>query len=98
MRASDKEVAPQVLEHPGARTTRRHLMATEKSSVPHAHPSTDDHDDTVEAHYASLERIRPHACSEGLVFLTYTVFDEAVGDEVERIEAVPCRRCADSLR
>jgi hypothetical protein len=38
----------------------------------------------------------PHACCDGLVFLTYTVFDEEVGDEVERIEAVPCRRCADS--
>jgi len=25
----------------------------------------------------------PHACTEGLVFLTYTVFDEEVGDEVE---------------
>jgi hypothetical protein len=36
----------------------------------------------------------PHACTDGLVFLTYTVFDEDVGDEVERIEAVPCRRCA----
>ena len=36
----------------------------------------------------------PHACYDGLVFLTYTVFDEAVGDEVEHIEAVPCRRCA----
>jgi hypothetical protein len=34
-------------------------------------------------------------CTDGLVFLTYTVFDEAVGDEVERIEAMPCRRCAD---
>jgi hypothetical protein len=32
----------------------------------------------------------------GLVFLTYTVFDEAVGEEVERLEVVPCRRCADS--
>jgi hypothetical protein len=33
----------------------------------------------------------PHACTGGLVFLilSYTVFDEAVGDEVERIEAVP---------
>jgi len=40
----------------------------------------------------------PHACTDGLVFLSYTVFDEAVGDEVERIEAVPCRRCAASLR
>jgi hypothetical protein len=28
-----------------------------------AHPSTEDHDDTVEAHYASLER--PCACNEG---------------------------------
>ncbi len=36
----------------------------------------------------------PHACMDGLVFLTYTLFDEEVGDEVERIEAVPCRRCA----
>jgi hypothetical protein len=40
----------------------------------------------------------PHACTDGLVFLTYTVFDEAVGEEVERLEVVPCRRCAASLR
>jgi hypothetical protein len=40
----------------------------------------------------------PHACTDGLVFLTYTVFDEAVGDEVGRIEAVPCRRCAEAAR
>ena len=38
----------------------------------------------------------PHACTDGLVFLTYTVFDEAVGEEVERLEVVPCRRCADN--
>ena len=36
----------------------------------------------------------PHACYDGLVFLTCTVFDEEVGDEVECIESVPCRRCA----
>jgi hypothetical protein len=42
------------------------------------------------------EDTHPHACTDGLVFLTYTVFDEEVGDEVERIEAIPCRRCADS--
>jgi hypothetical protein len=35
----------------------------------------------------------PHACTDGLVFLTYTAFDYAVGDEVEKIESVPCRRC-----
>jgi len=28
--------------------------------------------------------------------LTYTVFDEEIGDEVERLEVVPCRRCVDS--
>jgi hypothetical protein len=38
----------------------------------------------------------PHACTDGLVFLTYTVFDEAVGEEVERLEVVPCRRCTDA--
>jgi len=38
----------------------------------------------------------PHACTEGVVYLTYTVFDEEVGYEVGRIEAIPCRRCADS--
>jgi hypothetical protein len=72
-------MAPQVLAHPGARTTRRHLMAAEKSSAPHARPPTEDHDDTGEAHYSGLERLRHHAFMEGLVFLTYTVFDEAVG-------------------
>jgi len=37
----------------------------------------------------------PHACTDGLVFLTYTVFNEAVGEEVERLDVVSCRRCAD---
>jgi len=40
----------------------------------------------------------PHACTDGLVFLTCTVFDEAVGEEVERLEVVPCRRCAEEAR
>jgi hypothetical protein len=31
-------------------------MAIEKSSAPHAHPSTEEQDDAVEAHYACLER------------------------------------------
>ena len=69
MKPLDKGMAPAVLEHPGARTTRRHLMAIEKSSAPHAHPSTEDHDDTVEAHYACLER--PCACYGGWVFVGY---------------------------
>jgi hypothetical protein len=42
------------------------------------------------------EDTHPHACTAGLVFLTHTVFDEEIGEEVERLEVVPCRRCADS--
>jgi hypothetical protein len=54
-----------------------------------AHPPAEDHDDTVEAHYASLER--PHACYAGVVYIGHLV--EKDGEEVEVFEAVPCRRC-----
>ena len=37
-------------------------------------------------------------CTHGVVFLVYTAYDEEVGDEVERIEALPCRRCAEEAR
>jgi hypothetical protein len=66
-------------------------MASTESSAPHAHPSTEDHDDTVEAHYASLER--PHACIDGWVFVGY--IDEH-GEEREASYA--CRRCAEEAR
>jgi len=63
---------------------------THKESTAHpAHPSTGDHDDTVEAHYAALER--PHACIDGWVFVGY--IDE-YGEEREA--SYRCRRCADS--
>ena len=91
MLASDKEVAPQVVAHPGARPTGRSPMDTTESSAPHAHPSTDDHDDTLEARYACLER--PCACLEGWVFVGY--IDE-YGEEREACYA--CRRCAASTR
>jgi hypothetical protein len=38
----------------------------------------------------------PHACLNGYVYLGYTAVDEETGEEVERVEALPCRRCADS--
>jgi hypothetical protein len=66
--------------------------ATE-SSAP-AHPSAEDHDDTVEAHYASLER--PHACTDGVVYIGHLVEDPGTSEETEAVDAVPCRRCADS--
>ena len=72
-------------------------MDTTESSAPHAHPSTDDHDDTVEAHYASLERLEsPHACYEGVVYIGHLVQDPGTGEEVEVFEAVPCRRCSEA--
>jgi hypothetical protein len=83
-----------VVRHPEARTTKGHriFMATQKSSAPPAHPSTEDHDDSVEAHYASLER--PHACMDGWVFVGRVVESEHDLDgEVVEYERVPCRRC-----
>jgi len=66
-------------------------MDSGESSAAHAHPSTEDHDDTLEAHYSGLERRRPHACIDGWVFVGY--IDE--GGE-EREASYACRRCADS--
>ncbi len=37
------------------------------------------------------------ACYEGLVYIGHLVEDES-GEEVEVIEAVPCRRCAGDSR
>jgi hypothetical protein len=51
------------------------------------------HDDTLEAHYACLER--PCACLEGWVYLGRTTLTED-SEEEEVIEAVPCGRCTDS--
>jgi hypothetical protein len=62
-------------------------MATGKSSAPHAHPP-EDHDDTIEAHYASLER--PHACIDGWVFVGYIDEHGEVKEASYR-----CRRCAE---
>ena len=68
-------------------------MDTTESSAPHAHPSTEDQDDTVEAHYASLER-EPEACLcyDGWHFLGHVV-ELANGDEEIEYIRVPCRRC-----
>jgi len=55
-------------------------MDAQKSTVYHPTEQDPDH---------------PHACTDGLVFLPYTAFDEAVSEEVERLKVVPCRRCAE---
>ncbi len=57
-----------------------------------------DHDDTLDAHYSCLERLRPHGvphgCMNGLLFIGHLVEDLETGEEVEVFESVPCRRCA----
>ena len=65
-------------------------MDTAESSAPCTLPSTEDRDGTLEAHYSGLERPRPHACIEGLVFVGYV--DE---DGEEREASYACHRCAD---
>ncbi len=59
------------------------------------------HDDTIEAHYSGLERLEllellkaPHGCLDGFVYIGHMIEEDGV--EVEIVEAVPCRRCADN--
>jgi hypothetical protein len=49
-------------------------------------------DDTLDAHYSGFERLRPHGCYEGFVYIGHIAEDES-GEPVEIIERVPCRRC-----
>jgi hypothetical protein len=52
-------------------------------------------DDTIEAHYASLERGIPCGCCDGYHYIGHLVEGED-GEEVEVFETVACRRCSDS--
>jgi hypothetical protein len=58
------------------------------STAPEPHPSTEDRGQ----HH---DQDHPHACLDGYVYLGYTALDEETGEEVERVEALPCRRCAE---
>jgi hypothetical protein len=54
-------------------------MATQKSSAPNVHPSTEEHNHQDE---------RPHACIDGWVYVGY--LDD---NDVERVASYRCRRC-----
>ena len=56
--------------------------------------SVDQRDDTIEAHYASLERGVPCSCYGGYHYIGHMVIGED-GEEVEVFEVVPCRKCDD---
>jgi hypothetical protein len=47
---------------------------------------------------APHDQDHPHACLNGYIYLGYTAVDEETGEEVERVEALPCRRCAEEAR
>ena len=64
-----------------------------KSTAHPAHPSTDGRDDTIDAHYACLER--PHACNDGWIALGQVVVDPETGEEPEEYALYLCRRCAE---
>jgi hypothetical protein len=49
-------------------------------------------------HAAPGDQDHPHACLNGYIYLGYTTVDEETGEEVERVEALPCRRCAEEAR
>jgi len=58
------------------------------STAPDPHPLTRD-DDTLDAHYAALERLEalellkaPHGCMNGLVFIGHMAVDPETGEEV----------------
>jgi hypothetical protein len=59
-------------------------MTTQKSSAPHAHSSTGDHDQDE----------RPHACNDGWVTIGQIALDPETGEEVEEFALYLCRRCA----
>jgi hypothetical protein len=65
----------------------------DKSLAHPAHQSSEEQDDTVEAHYASLER-EPEACLcyDGWHFLGHVVELPDGDEEIECIR-VPSRRC-----
>jgi len=65
-----------------AHTDLEVTVDTSKSSAP-AHPSTEE---------------TPHACLEGVVYIGHLVEDPGTGEEIERVEALPCRRCDEEAR
>ena len=43
--------------------------------------------------FIAADKNRPHACNDGVLYIGHLVEDPGTGEEVEVIEAVPCRRC-----
>jgi hypothetical protein len=82
-------MAPQEWRLPGTRPTELEVTVDTIRITPAGdpfHAAPHDHNE------------RPHACTDGVVYIGHLAEDPGTGEgeEVEVIEAVPCRRCADS--
>jgi hypothetical protein len=77
-------MAPRVVAHPEARPKEVSSLSTDR-----VHPETLAGDAFPAA---AQDQDHPHACTDGYVYMSYTVEED--GEEVERVEALPCRRCA----
>jgi hypothetical protein len=51
--------------------------------------------DSTRVHCDPAVDHHPHACVDGVVYLGYVAYDEETGEEVEKLEVLPCRRCAE---
>jgi hypothetical protein len=89
-------MAPAVLTTPRSLAHRKvGTLAVDTDRV-HSHDHDHDQDhDTVEAQYACLERLRAHACTDGVVYIGHLVVGED-GEEVEVFERVRCRKCGEA--
>ncbi len=54
--------------------------------------------DTKESSAPLSTEEAPHGCYDGLVFIGHLIEDSEAGEEVEVIEAVPCRHCSRDSR
>jgi hypothetical protein len=79
-------MAPQVMAHPEARTQ-------EASPVTNRSVLAGDPIAYAGSKLEGVEHDHPHACYQGVVYIGHVVEDPGTGEEVEVIEAVPCRRC-----
>ena len=89
-------MAPQESPLPGTRpTATKEVTVDEHTISPAGDPFYAAHarrDDTIEAHYASLERGIPCGCYDGYHYIGHLVIGED-GEEVEVFEPIPCRCC-----
>ncbi len=79
-------------------------MDATESSAAHAHTPSEDQDHRDHDPHADDDHREPETqdqdqrhcvCYQGVVYIGHLVEDPGTGEEVEVVDAVPCRRCAE---